>query len=158
MKTTMRSGLYLLTSLWFSFILTPFPLISQETGQISCENEGTVSGSSSVQAISINIQTDKNSYLPGEQVTLIVDITTKDASALYFHVFSWELSINGYFVQKQFKVTDENGRAKLSFQIPCDNSEARSLLVTTISEYKGATAKISRYIPLVYREYFIAAE
>lgn len=106
----------------------------------------------------IAITSNKKIYLPGDLVTVQIEITSPDDVPLYFHIYSWEVRYNDEQVHKFYNVTDENGKADFSFQIPDTSIGIKTVTVTLETEFEGNVTKITRCIPILKTQFQFAGE
>lgn len=90
----------------------------------------------------------KKAYGPGDKVNADLQIETNQNKPLSSYPINFIVSIDGVQIQKNSLKSDNDGKAKLVFDLPSKLSSTDGLL-NVLLNYDGQTESISRSIPVV---------
>ncbi len=97
--------------------------------------------------LNMQLNFDRKAYGAGSEVEAILDLNTLTNEPLAQQVFTAVYSLDGEQVKQFDAKTDNEGRAKVVFELP-KNLNTNDGLLNIMIAYKGQTESISRSIPI----------
>ncbi len=93
----------------------------------------------------------REAYGAGDEVKTFLNLKTLENSPLKNHAFRYIVNLEGQELMQANGISNEKGKAAISFQLPKD-LQTNDALLNVLIAYNGQTESISRAVPIVMKD------